>query len=488
MARLIVIETLDQEAYLFSGSSLRDVVGASELVQKIGTSFVQRAIDGAAIDALVSAPGMAVLSADTADTAKGFIERWSEIVVENAPGVDALAACPEAEFDINAPLEAKNGYMTVFRDAQQKLDRLRADRALGICRFQRLPVVAPCDFSAFPAAEMLGGRCVSRITRAKIDASQSQECKDRIATLFGNGQNVQGDLENLQWLGIVRTTVRGPENRLGGDNVAGRQYRERLEAFAAAGRDAFARTVSETWRKGERAKIVPVLVDGGNIVAVLDGRRAIQFATRFVQNFQQHPTFQQHPAAGILCAGVCVAKPSFPFSASCKLAAELLQSAKNAATQTAAIDFHILYDSAATSLADIREKLTIAAEHARLTSKPLIMGTASTTHDYERFRRIAQAIAAFKKQTAGSRTLPISQAYNIREALFSQNREMQEILWGYLMKNYQGFAGIWRNAVPAQTLYQEENNVYVTYFLDALEASEFFEAPDAAQNGGGQGA
>jgi hypothetical protein len=42
---LISLETSGNQAYVYSTNKLRDVVGASELIYKAGTSFVEEAIN-----------------------------------------------------------------------------------------------------------------------------------------------------------------------------------------------------------------------------------------------------------------------------------------------------------------------------------------------------------------------------------------------------------------------------------------------------------
>jgi hypothetical protein len=464
MSNLIIIETIDKEAYISSGGRLRDIMGASELIRKVGTSFVQeviQSIPGLNITPFVSEHGKTVLWSDSPETSEKFIEKWSEIVIERAPGIAALAAYSDISFDKAAPLNAENGYRKALRDAQQKLDRLKTSQALGVNRFQRIPVVAPCDFSAFPAAEVLGDRRVSQTAKAKIAAWENS-----------NHRDAADKLQEAQWLGIIRATIQGLENFLtgGGETYTSQEYQRRSENLAAAWNNVFT-----------QPNVVPLAADGDEFAAVLDGRNAIRFAAHFLEKLQKAvegilPVPVSVPGTGtnlVVHVGVCVAKPSFPFSESYKLAGELLQSAQTQQASSA-IDFHILYDSAAISLADIRKKLNVG--DTCLTSKPFILGpTAPDLHSYARFECATEAIAASKHQTSGSRDLPISQAYGIREALFSEHRDMQETLWGNLMQKYGEFAAQWRKVVTPATLYQTEGRKHITYFLDALEASEFLQ-------------
>ncbi|MDR0652465.1 MAG: hypothetical protein LBG12_04060 [Synergistaceae bacterium] len=567
MPYLVTLETSGNQPYIFSSNKLRDVVGASELIYRVGTTFVQKAVEiatgrypdlsritekepviengvggssGPVIELVIATSGKAILLTDSVGTAEKFIKAWSEIVVEEAPGVDALAVYSNEPIDMNAGLADKGGYMAAFRDAGKKFSILKSRRASGLSRFQRIPVVAQCEFSGFPAGERSSeGSRVSLVTAAKIDARNSCEFNKRVQHLFPNERNAVfrsaglEDLEELQWTGVIHADgnglgqvftnfhelvgrlVKKNENR----NATGRDYVTYFRKFSSAldemSRNAFNDTVARVWGKEVESKAVPIVVGGDDLTAVVDGEKAIEFTRLFMEKFCE-ATEGNEDVSDILsmrddgarrlgmCGGVCVTKPHFPFSASYRLAEELMQRAKavkKISPDSIAIDFHILYDSIVTSLDDIRDRLCIKEEGTSLTAKPFAVYTGApgtlwdSVHSYGRFKSIVNAVTAVHKEKNGATVLnlPSSQAHAIREALFSEHYAAQEADWGYRMRRYGDFAKDWKAANGQEELYidavarrigeadAEERNIHFTYFLDAIGAADFL-------NGGGNDA
>jgi hypothetical protein len=550
---LIFLETSGNQAYIYSSNKLRDVVGASELIYRTGTLFVQQAIDWTTgrqpdietittgepkieeidsslaervIEIVIATSGKAVLLADSKETAKDFIAYWSKIITQEAPGIDAIAVY-SGPLDLTVGLEAANGYMPIFREAREKFSMLKSERPSGLSRFQRIPIAAPCNFSTFPAeGRDTNGNRVSVITKVKLNARNSNDFTERIGKLFrarpntAIAKNGLEGLEGLDWLAVAHSDGNGLGQIFMNFHICVQNYVEETQNRKATGRDyvdcyrkfsaaldrisekAFYDTVSEIWKEHEEASIVPIVVGGDDLTVVLDGKKGVIFTKRYMENFCTATASQtdvtnmlRHadPPSGRLgmCGGICIAKPHFPFSASYRLAEELMQKAKAVKTkvnsESIALDFHILYDSVAASLEDIRKKLHIRDENAYLTSKPFAVGVNdadcgnedskewSKLHNYERFEAAVKAIASVGED--GRRLLPSSQAHAVREAFFSEHRETQEADWEYLMKRYDEFAEAWRSVENAKKLYAGMGEEYFTYFLDALEAADFVRDP-----------
>jgi hypothetical protein len=559
---LISLETSGNQQYVYSSNKLRDVVGASELIYRVGTSFADIAIgnaqlhkvkeienaNGDAVEVVIATSGKAVLLASSAETAKKFITEWSKLVTEHAPGLDALAVYSSLPIDMTAPIDnAEMGFITAFKDAGKNFSVLKGSRAFVPSRFQRIPVTAQCGFSGFPAErELSGNQPVSRITRAKIEARSSKEFKERMSNLFGeinNSTSIENGLEpleSLKWIAVVHadgnslgqvfTSLDASVKRLDGVDTNGRNYVNRYRAFSNAldeiSASAFRETVGEIFRGGAFAPIVPIVVGGDDLTVVMDGYNAIKFSKLFMEKFCE-ATGRRDAVSSILranngvpngntevrlgmCAGVCVTKPHFPFSASYRLAEDLMQEAKKVkkiGSDCIAIDFHILYDSVATRVRDIREKLVNKEDEFSRTAKPYVVDFREhensdsdkwkEVHNYKRFEDAVKALSTGKKDDKTVKSLPSSQAHAIRSSLCSEHLATQEAEWKYLMdkKDYVDFVNEWEKVAEDKKLYLDAGFSdaaspgapiprYYTYFLDALEAADFMkDSPEA----GGQG-
>lgn len=207
------------------------------------------------------------------------------------------------------------------------------------------------------------------------------------------------------------------------------------------------------------------------------------------------PNVPALPQIGI-SAGISITKPHFPFHVSYDLAEELMRNAKEVKTRanfaSSALDFHILYDSSASSISAIRKRF------AKRTAKPYVIEIAgkaddpgwATAHQFEVFQR---AVAALMQEKNGRKLLPSSQAHAVRESLFSeqelsdQDIQAQEDLWKILLAKYTKFSDAWKPVYPGANgngtppLYTKftdkgNNDAEFTVFLDAIETQTFYES------------
>ena len=554
--RLIILETGGNQAYIFATNKLRNVVGASELLYRAGTSYVELAVkaatdrdfkvadiakepaideaNGDAIEVIVATSGKALLLARGEETAKNFIRAWSRIVAEDAPGVDAAAVFSERTLD---PKEGLDAFAEVLEHTRQLLKRQRTYEGMPVGRFPRLPIVAECAFSGLPAVNIERERgqevLVSAPSLAQRTTSRDPMFTARMKGLFsgGGGDHVLrglDSLDKLDWLAVVHADGNGlgqlfidfdkhVKALLKGREAAARDYityyREFSSALDKISQKAFTEAVDETWtgKDAQRPNIVPIVVGGDDLTAVMDGYRSLEFTKLFMEKFCKRTA--SDPAtqpilecAGLpqlgMCAGISIAKPHFPFSQSYRLAEGLMNNAKQVKNQygkdSIAMDFHILYDSVSTSIADIRRRLEEGEEGRTriLTAKPYVVRRGKVwgnkgagpneewekVHDYGQFERARDAVAK----------LPSSQAHAVRDALFSELKETQESEWRVLLATYkrEGFEEAWGKVKP-----ENKNQLYVsvgpdpdpkkrlgrreyTYFLDALEAMKFQRGKD----------
>ena len=579
--RLINLETGGNQAYIFASNKLRNVVGASELLYRVGTRYVEQAVDeaagrgfsvtyiaeeapieatqGEAIEAVIATSGKALLLARSEEVAKRFVRSWSRIVLSEAPGLDAVAVYSREAVDPSLPLSSssKNSFLQAFRETSRQMTLLRAQgQASPLARFQRLPIAAECTYSGLPAVGLEAGKGggdplpVAGPARAQRNASRDRDFKARMQGLFPEGWKSDlfedkglKSLEGRDWLAVVHADGNGLGqlfidldrwvNALKDGAATGRDYircyREFSSALDAISRETFREAVQEVWdeRSPRTLPIVPVVVGGDDLTAVMDGYKGIDFTRTFMEKFCKKT--QDHEAvrpilekAGLprlgMCAGISIAKPHFPFSQSYHMAEELMQNAKEVKKQfgkdSISLDFHILYDSVATSASDVRKSLTIREEQdgtqqeRHLTAKPYVVSRGSQdkpddkgktdeekaelerqhevwsrVHDFGAFQR---AVEALVREEARSKKplLPSSQAHAVRESLFCDHLRTQEAEWAFLMNTYGDFSAQWRKvSEDSPSLYvtlkkTDQGGVFhhYTHFLDALEAAKF-EAP-----------
>ncbi|MBR5946724.1 hypothetical protein IKZ80_06550 [bacterium] len=545
--RLINLETGGNQAYIFATNKLRNVVGASELLYRVGTNYVARALakvvepeldeknfesvmgfldnfkspieenPNQKFEVIIATSGKALLLARGEEMAKDFIRAWSQIVVTEAPGVDAVAVYSDESVNPDGDLDA---FKRTFDKTHQQMSLQRMEEGLPLVRFQRLPIVAECAFSGLPAVDVdkETGELVSAPAQAQRQASRDDNAfLPRMRALFkgwkeipfGDDDNPQNGLKALEgkpWLAVVHADGNGLgqlfinfKDHVQGlkPEATGRDYIKHYRAFSSAldqiSRKAFQGAVDAVWkdRKDQKDKeddekkkyngpdIVPIVVGGDDLTVVMDGYRSLEFTKVFMETFckktADHPDTKDilsHvplPQLG-MCAGISIAKPHFPFSQSYDLAEGLMSNAKQVknqyGTDAIALDFHILYDSVSVSIADIRRRLEIKEGGVTrvLTAKPYVVQkgvkygpntNANPTEEWEKVHDYNQFVEAQKAVAK----LPSSQAHAVREALFGELVKTQESEWDILLSTYrkEGFEAAWGEVYKEkETLYGEK--------------------------------
>lgn len=209
--------------------------------------------------------------------------------------------------------------------------------------------------------------------------------------------SLQGDSENeresgLEWVGVICADANG----LGAvftklqetyDDLKQQSeapelgsveefYREASKAVAKCTKEAFVNAwwtiAGEVKKQDEDRKVVipliPVLLGGDDVCVISDGGYALAFAEHFA-NFYEQATgedpllryiVKDRREAGLdglsVGVGVAIVKPNFPFFDAHHLADELCSSAKKLSRLTSCMDFHVLFDSQAIPLSQLREK------------------------------------------------------------------------------------------------------------------------------------
>lgn len=339
--RLISLETGGNQAYIFATNKLRNVVGASELLFRAGTSYVERAVKEASgrafsaadilgekrieecadidLEVVIATSGKAMLLARGEDAARRFVSAWSRIVVTEAPGLDAVAVFSDSPVDLSLPLGDKSphSYLNVFRETELNMSRLRmGGRTSPLARFQRLPIVAECAFSGLPAVDTAADKLISAVILSQRSAADSPETAERMRDLFPDELDVSRvmhgleSLEDKEWLSVIHADGNGLGQLFigfdelvkkyvkghGGGEANGRDYIDRYRAFSRALDDISARAFKDaaselfwTYRgkrsRGDSVKIVPIVVGGDDLTAVTDGYMGIEFARLFMKNF-----------------------------------------------------------------------------------------------------------------------------------------------------------------------------------------------------------
>lgn len=518
---LLHIETSGNQRFIFATNKLRENVGASELIWRVG-QFAAAAAERPGCRTIIATSGKATILASDEESARAIVREVTSRAAREAPGVPVHGAI--TPFDpTHEPL----------RDALARVrlvhESLRGTIPSPAARFLRLPCVADCVTSGLPAAipgkHFHGssgpagvGDLRSAVSQAKWIAAESgikrlAEAAGDVPVMRTVAQLDALEEDELDWLAVIHADGNGLGELLmhfdqiveraapgGGWDVHARLLREFSETLDQCTREAFAEAVASIWkaRRGRSQAsplpLVPLVLGGDDLTVVCDGRFAVAFAREFLEAFERRTATglvgelsALRPGAGSpglsACAGVAIIKPHFPFHAAYELAEDLLASAKQVKQRVpespcSALDFHVLYDSSDASLERIRTALRLEGGETNLTARPYVVSSGFDDHPWVAPRtmgRLAKRVeAVMARGENGRRRLPNSVLHELRESLFLGQPAAKACLKLALGRLKAGDFG--------ELLTREEELFYstpeaggsISFLLDAMELDGFW--------------
>ena len=460
-----------------------------------------RIANGAAVEIVVATSGKALFLSTNKEVAENLIAAATRKAVKKTPGLTLRGAIVPICGDTAA---AANKAVC---EVHEKIEAIRNHLPAPEARFPTLPVLEPCASSGLPAAMMKnlgkGDNPYSDATISKCAASPA--AAKRIATQIphdGNDVDIAKKIQDLEelgkdWLGIVHADGNGMgqlflefgaicgEETLDGYFDAYRKFSLSLDLCGVA---AFQEALNKTWpEQKERIPLIPLVLGGDDLTVLCDGRIAVEFAATYLKAFQEQTEKeevleQSSVMPEILkrkkwtklgaAAGIAITKPHYPFHRGYELAEQLLKQAKKVKSKLGvsrcALDFHILFDGAETSIDDLRERWTLTETH-NLTARPYVLGEeGDQKNDWAKNRiwcDLTKAVEQLKDDKDDK--LPRSQQYALRAALFRGSDATDRQL-GLIKHRYDKFC--WPAIADGESLFfPEEDDKRICRLLDALE-------------------
>ena len=461
-----------------------------------------RVANGAAVEIIVATSGKALFLTKKKKVAEDLIAFATHKAAKEALGLSLRGAVvPICGDTVGAANKAVS-------DVHQKIEAIRNHLPVPEARFPTLPVLEPCASSGLPAARIKnlgkGANPYSDVTIAKCDMYQA--AAKRIAMLVQPRQSPDGkdvniaqkiqDMEELgkDWLGIVHADGNGMGQLFleFGDICCAKTLDDYFDAYRKfslsldlCGVAAFQEALEKTWEQpDDRIPLIPLVLGGDDLTVLCDGRIAVEFAATYLKAFQEQTEKEQ-----VLCqssnipkileekkweklgaaAGIAITKPHYPFHRGYELAEQLLKQAKKVKSKLGvsrcALDFHVLFDGAETSVDDLRERWTLTETH-NLTARPYVLGEEGDRKDVWAKNRIwCDLTKAAEHLKEGN--LPRSQQYTLRTALFRGSDAADRQL-RLIKHRYDKFC--WSAITCDESLFfSEEGDNRICRLLDALE-------------------
>ena len=320
------------QGFIFSTNSLKDIVGGSELVEKICTSlFSSRYLQGAT-QIIGAAGNIKCVYDDPVECQKNVLE-FPKTVMQEASGItisQAVVKVTEEEF--------KNHFSQCMDELEKrlKIQRNKPSKSMTIgfmgverSRTTGLPAVTQ-ESQEFLDEGTLKKRNLSIGGKATITLAKKSLGIDDLSP-----KNIALDIKNLtdknDWIAIIHADGNGLGqilSKFSGSQKDFHDFSEMLnEATCQAARKAFQKVYPKQNKK--EIPFRPVVLGGDDMTMICKASLAIEYTKIYLQEFEEATKEKLGEENGLTaCAGIAFIKSSYPFHYGYDLAETICGQAK----------------------------------------------------------------------------------------------------------------------------------------------------------------
>ncbi len=374
------------QGFVFQTNELKDIVGASELVENICTEMFKSYSKNGTI--VVNAAGNVKCIFSKKEDCELAVRRFPKSVMEKAPGITISQAVVMLQPDESD-----------FKEQVEKLEqRLHAQRnkPLRSITYGTMAMLRSRK-TGFPAVEVVNNKgdadFLDEATYAKRECSRPDHPENSTLKLakksFGNeGLSAKaiaydiGDLtDKNDWIAIIHADGNGLGQVVATKNNKPselKDFSEKLDAATVkAAQQAFIEIVkSQDYHpSGDVVPFRPVVLGGDDMTVICRASLAMSYATSYIRHFEENTLYNGKEYALTACAGIAYMKSSYPFHYGYRLAEALCEEAKKDAKRKdhlrndgkapSCIMFHKIQGSFISSFSQIeRDELTINSKNS----------------------------------------------------------------------------------------------------------------------------
>lgn len=355
--RWVLIESGSNQYFIFRSPKRRYNVGASALLIEVGKWVEAAATAVGDVEVVVKASSKAMLKVSSPEVGRAVISKVTESALTRAPGLDVWGVVEQPD--------------STEKPLGDRIKQLHDDHRDA--RYQRPTPHRRSLMLPFSQACALTGLAASVIDRTG-DAIETPPVSDQAKAIMGiadprhkellgawpghTPQNLEDELSQDGWVAIVHADG----NRVG-NLMTAITNEETLRAVSTALMVATQRALDAAIREvgGDEPEgpwIIPLIVGGDDVTAIVHGRCALTFADSYLRHFEQATA--DEPALADLAqqvtghpwvtasAGVLACHSKTPFSLAYHLVEAVIAEAKgvrDAAPGRSAFSFYCAGDS-----------------------------------------------------------------------------------------------------------------------------------------------
>jgi hypothetical protein len=351
------------QGFIFQTSKLAEIVGASELVEKICTKlFYDTAnIDKDDKNIIISAAGNIKFIFDDKQKCEDFVSVFPKVVMASAPGITVSQAVvcientdfPTAMDSLERKLKnQRNKILAPTEIGFMGLERARRTGgvAYGDRKTRKGNVEVICEATAKK-------RAVVKSSKEETNTQTKETLFKKISGLTVNNCQICFDIEDMtkgnvnSWIAVIHADGNGLGNILQnmGNKLKDKDSAESKEAFRSfskalenatqkAAQLAFEKIVDSELTAENRFPIRPVLCGGDDLTVIIRADLALNYTNEFLKAFETETASEfkilekfdivDYKAGITACAGIAYVKESYPLHYALHLAESLCGDAK----------------------------------------------------------------------------------------------------------------------------------------------------------------
>ena len=325
------------QGFIFQTNKLREIVGASELVEEICTSKFEKIVgDYNEQNCILHAAGNIKYIFDSYEDCQKIVRIFPKTIAEFAPGITVSQAVVAFEDDF---AKAVNELEKRLRIQRNKPMRSQTLGLMGIERSRQtgLPVVLEKD-----------GEYIDAATRSKLYedpyGKRKRTTKKLCKTAFDmneiSDRQIAYDIEDMteknDWIAIIHADGNGLGQVVQAIGTNEEQFKKFSESLDKATKEAAVeayKSIKQKFNEEEFIPIRPIVLGGDDFTVICRADIALEYVTEFIKQFETKTSFvTQYNNLKFsnltACAGIAYIKSSYPFYYGYNLAEALCSRAK----------------------------------------------------------------------------------------------------------------------------------------------------------------
>ena len=362
------------QSYIFETNKLREIVGGSEIVEQMCTTWFKDFLTDNGIiqeEFYLKAAGNIRYKTENEDDAKTIYKEYHKELLEKAPGVPFSQAVVEITDDEDQAIDELDAKLRAQRN------RPLYDFDLGLMARRKNRRTGNPAYSK--TTNSSDDEILDIITYAKQENKGATALKDKTEVSEVAYPTEFSDIakgSTKSWLALIHIDGNGMGNRINdirtnkNDIRKGKGILETLKGFSenveestkAAYKKGVNRIIQLLKKNNESTDTLPmrpIVLGGDDLTLIIRGDLAMAFSYAYLKEFEKQTEEKLKDYGGKLtaAAGIVFVKEKFPFHYSAHLAEELTSYAKNESNRThSCLHFHMVQDSFVDSYKEIINK------------------------------------------------------------------------------------------------------------------------------------